>query len=57
MVGNYTRPEQFEKYITRIDDEYTAFYYGMIDDLLSHPIRTVDEVAEEHLRRDIPEVT
>ena len=57
MVGNYTQPEQFEKYITRIDDEYTAFYYGMIDDLLAHPMRTVEEVAEEHIRREIPEVT
>lgn len=57
MVGNYTRPEQFEKYITRIDEEYTAFYYGMIDDLLAHPMRTVEEVAEEHIRREIPEVT
>ena len=57
MVGNYTRPEQFEKYITRIDDEYTAFYYGIIDDLLAHPMRTVEEVAEEHIRREIPEVT
>lgn len=57
MVGNYTPPCQFEKYITRIDDEYTEFYYGMIDDLLAHPMRTVEEVAEEHTRREIPEVT
>ena len=57
MVGNYTPPSQFEKYITRIDDEYTEFYYGMIDDLLAHPMKTVEEVAEEHRRREIPEVT
>lgn len=57
MVGNYTPPSHFEKYITRIDDEYTEFYYGMIDDLLAHPMKTVEEVAEEHIRREIPEVT
>lgn len=57
MVGNYTPPSHFEKYITRIDEEYTAFYYGMIDDLLAHPMRTVEDVAEEHIRREIPEVT
>ena len=57
MVGNYTPPSQFEKYITRIDDEYTEFYYGMIDDLLAHPMRTIEDVAEEHIRREIPEVT
>lgn len=57
MVGNYTPPSHFEKYITRIDDEYTEFYYGMIDDLLEHPMKTVEEVAEEHIRREISEVT
>lgn len=57
MVGNYTPPKQFEKYITRIDDEYTEFYYGMIDDLLAHPMRTLEEVAQEHILREIPEVT
>lgn len=57
MVGNYTPPSHFEKYITRIDDEYTEFYYGMIDDLLAHPMKTVEEVAQEHIRREIPEVT
>lgn len=57
MVGNYTPPEHFDKYITRIDEEYTAFYHGMIDDLLAHPMRTVEDVAEEHIRQEIPEVT
>lgn len=57
MVGNYTPPGQFEKYITRIDDEYTEFYYGIIEDLLAHPMRTVEDVAEEHIRQEIPEVT
>lgn len=56
MVGNYCVPGTFEKYITRIDDEYTAFYYGMIDDLLENPWRTVEEVAEEHLRTELGEV-
>lgn len=56
MVGNYCVPETFEKYITRIDDEYTAFYYGMIDDLLANPWKTVEEVAESHLKDELGEV-
>ena len=56
MVGNYCVPQTFEKFITRIDDEYTAFYYGMIDDLMANPHRTVEEVAEEHLTRELGEV-
>ena len=56
MVGNYCAPKTFEQYITRIDDEYTAFYYGMIDDLLANPERTVEEVAEAHLLDEVGEV-
>lgn len=56
MVGNYCVPATFEKYITRIDDEYTAFYYGMIDDLLANPWKTVEEVAQVHLEEELGEV-
>lgn len=56
MVGNYCIPQTFEKYITRNDEEYTAFYYGMIDELFAKPWRTVEEVAQEHLLREIGEV-
>lgn len=56
MVGNYCAPKTFERFITRIDDEYTAFYYGMIDDLMTNPHRTVEEVAEAHLIYELGEV-
>ena len=56
MVGNYCAPQTFEKFITRIDDEYTAFYYGIIDDLLAHPDRTVENVVEAHLLDELGEV-
>ena len=56
MVGNYCAPQTFEKFITRIDDEYTAFYYGMIDDLLANPDKTVEEVAEAHFLDELGEV-
>ncbi len=56
MVGNYCTPSTFDKYITRIDDEYTAFYHGMIEDLFTHPDKTVEEVAETHLLEELSEV-
>ena len=56
MVGNYCKPSTFDKYITRIDDEYTAFYHRMIEDLLTHPDQTVEKVAEAHLRAELSEV-
>lgn len=56
MVGNYCKPSTFDKYITRIDDEYTAFYHGMIEELLTQPWKTVEEVAEAHLLAELSEV-
>lgn len=57
FTGNYADPARFEKYITRLGDEYTQFYYEIIDDLLENPQQTVEEVVERYLRREIPEVT
>ncbi|MBQ9438571.1 MAG: glycosyltransferase family 1 protein [Lachnospiraceae bacterium] len=57
FTGNYTPPSRFEQYITRLDDDYTAFYYGMIDDLLAHPSETLESVAKRHILQEIPEAT
>lgn len=57
ITGNYAPPETFQKYIERIDEEYTRFYMGMIDDLKCHPEKTIEQVAESHLQREIPDVT
>ena len=57
FTGNYTPPCKFERHIKRINDEYTAFYYGIINELIKHPQRGIDEVVEEHTKREIPEIT
>ncbi|MBE5882157.1 MAG: glycosyltransferase family 1 protein [Lachnospiraceae bacterium] len=57
FTGNYASPARFEKYITRLGEEYTQFYYEMIHDLLSQPHQTVEEVVERYLRREILEVS
>lgn len=57
ITGNYTPPETFRKYIDRLGAEYTEFYMEMIEDLLLHEDRTIEQVAEAHIRREIPEVT
>ncbi len=57
FTGNYASPSRFEKYITRLGEEYEQFYYEMIEDLLAHPQQAVEEVVERYLRREIPEVT
>ena len=57
FTGNYADPARFEKYITRLGDEYTQFYFEMIHDLLENPQQTVEEVVERYLRREIPSVS
>lgn len=55
FVGNYTPPEQFEPYITRINDEYTAFYRGILDDFIAHPQQNMETVFLKHLLREMPD--
>lgn len=49
FTGIMPQPSRFEKYITRLGDEYTAFYYEMIDSLLADPSQTVEAVVEHFL--------
>ena len=53
FTGNYTPPHQFDQYITRINEDYTNFYYGIIDDLIAHPSLGMDEAFEKHLRLEM----
>lgn len=55
FIGNYTIPVTFDKYINRLGDEYARFYWGIIDDMLAHPSRTLEEVAEEHILLELPD--
>lgn len=57
FTGNYTPPSHFDKFITRIDDDYTAFYHKIIDDLIAHPALPMEEAFEVHLKREMPELT
>lgn len=57
MTGNYTPPERFEQYITRINNDYTEFYYGIIDDLIAHPSLGMEEAFEKHLLREMPDLS
>lgn len=55
MTGNYTELEFFEPYIHWINDEYAAFYQGIIDELLEKTDCTVEEVALRHCEREMGE--
>ena len=53
LTGNYTKLSFFEPYINWSNEEYAAFYRGIIDDLLEHPACTVEEVALAHCEREM----
>lgn len=57
FTGNYSAPHKFDKYIKRLGVEYEVFYRGILEELIAHPERTLEDVAEKHIRREIPEVT
>lgn len=57
FTGNYTPPQKFRKYIERIDDEYTAFYEGIIADLIENPDTTMEQAFEKHLKREMGEIS
>lgn len=57
FTGNYSPLYKFDKYIRRLGDEYEEFYRGILKELLTHPESTLEDVAERHIRREIPEVT
>ena len=57
FTGNYTPPWKFDKFITRINDDYTAFYHDIIDDLIAHPEMEMDVAFEKHLIQEMNDLS
>lgn len=57
FTGNFNSCTEYEHYITRINEEYTAFYRGMISELLHHPKRSLTEVAKRHCIREMGQLS
>ena len=53
FTGNFTPLSFFEPYIHAINEEYAAFYMGMIDALIKDSDRTVEDVVYEKCRKEI----
>ena len=53
MTGNYTPPSFCEKHIHWINEEYAAFYQGIIDDLIANPNQTVEEAELSACEREM----
>ncbi|MBQ8189443.1 MAG: glycosyltransferase family 1 protein [Lachnospiraceae bacterium] len=57
FTGNYVPPKNFNVYIERAGDEYTAFYMGILDELRMYPDRLLEDVAKKHILTEIPDAT
>ena len=53
MTGNYTPPSFCEPHINWINEEYAAFYRGIIEDLIQNPNQTVEEAELRHCEREM----
>lgn len=57
FTGNYQKPEKFDQYIGRIDEEYTQFYHKIIDELLTHPGKTLEDAAKQFCMQEMGEIS
>ncbi len=57
FTGNYSSPHTFDKHIERIDEEYTAFYHKIIDDLIANPSLSMEVAMEKHLKEEMGELS
>ena len=57
FTGNYTPPHTFDQHITRIDEEYTAFYHRIIDALITDPELPMEVAFEYYLKQEMPDIS
>lgn len=57
FTGNYTPPSDFEPVLTRINDEYTEFYHGIINDFIEHPHMGMMPGIMKHLKEEVEDVS
>ena len=57
FTGNYNPPSIFHEAIHRHGEEYAEFYMDIINDLITHPWKSMDATMIEHMLRDVEDVT
>lgn len=57
FAGNYTPPSQFDPVITRLNEEYTEFYRGIIRDFIEHPHIGMDKGIRRHLLKEVEDIS
>lgn len=57
FTGNYTPPVTFERYMNRINEDYTAFYQHIVNELLTNTDMSMEQAMEKHMHLEIPDVS
>lgn len=57
FTGNYQTPDRYKQCIERIDEEYTRFYYKIIDEMLENPEQTLEETAGKFCIQEMGEIS
>ena len=57
FTGNYTPPEDFRHIIERHNDEYSNFYYGIIEDFKKNVHMCMTEGLEKHIMAEVEDAT
>lgn len=57
FTGNYTNPSYLNKYFKEAGAEYEQFYRSIVEELIGHTERTLEEVFIRRIKEEIPEVT
>ena len=57
FAGNYVNITPLEDRINMLDTDNREFCYSMIEDLKTNTGKGMDEVIEEHVRADIPDIS
>lgn len=57
FAGNYVALSDLMAHTSGMDEETKAYVFSMIEELIAHPSRSIDEVALEYLRRDFLDAT
>lgn len=53
FTGNYTPPHTFDSHINRLGQDYAVFYHSVIDTLIAQPHRTMEDVFEDLLLKEL----
>ena len=57
FAGNYAAPENLTRHIRHMDEECREFYFDLIQEFLSRPDQSLEQVLIRRLKEEFPQIT